>query len=285
MADNQIMRINVNEEKEIWNLQYKQAEHLIKSGAIPASFTRPEHALAVIQYGRELGYQPMTALQNINIIKGKTTMSANMMAARFKGAGNDFYIKSWNDTICELAFISKDSKREQVISYTIEDAKKAELLNKDNWKKNPKEMLYARCISKGVKIVDPTIMMGFYIPEELGAEIDEEGNVITQESKTELKQEEKPVEKSEPVEVEDAEVKEIEKPKNKKKKELDMDFFRPIEDEWKNVSTIEQGQALSEKYKEYDGIALYDDIKRAAKSRLAKTIKKTPEDPKEVDAK
>src|SRR5438045_871784 len=94
MSNNQI---NVTAETEIWKLQLSQSKHLLESKALPSQFINVEQVLAVIQYGRELELPPMTSLQNISLIKGKPTLSANLIGARLKNAGYKFKVKKYED--------------------------------------------------------------------------------------------------------------------------------------------------------------------------------------------
>jgi hypothetical protein len=53
-------------------------------------------------------------------------------------------------------------------------------LSGDNWKRYPRNMLFARCISNAARWFCPSVFGGpVYTPDELGAAVDpEEGNVI-----------------------------------------------------------------------------------------------------------
>ncbi|MEM3714869.1 MAG: hypothetical protein QXF82_07980, partial [Nitrososphaeria archaeon] len=55
-------------------------------------------------------------------------------------------------------------------TFTIEDAIRAGVVGKDNWKKYPKSMLFARCMSAGGKIHMPEILMGVYVHGEIEGE-------------------------------------------------------------------------------------------------------------------
>jgi hypothetical protein len=61
----------------------------------------------------------------------------------------------------------------------MDDAGLAGLAGKDNWKKYPKNMLFARAISNGQKWFVPDAFNGatVYTPDELGASEDADGNV------------------------------------------------------------------------------------------------------------
>jgi len=60
------------------------------------------------------------------------------------------------------------------------DAKAAGLDQKDNWKKYKRNMLFARALSNGQKWYAPDVFNGatVYTPDELGADVDGDGNVI-----------------------------------------------------------------------------------------------------------
>jgi hypothetical protein len=62
----------------------------------------------------------------------------------------------------------------------MKEAQAAGLTGKDNWKKYPSDMLFARAISRGARRFAPGIFGGspVYTPDEMGVEVDEEGSVI-----------------------------------------------------------------------------------------------------------
>jgi hypothetical protein len=62
-------------------------------------------------------------------------------------------------------------------SFTIQEAQEAGLLGKDNWKKYPSDMLFARAISRGAKRFAPGIFGGtaVYTADEMGVDHDEDG--------------------------------------------------------------------------------------------------------------
>ena len=68
-------------------------------------------------------------------------------------------------------------------------AQAAGLTGKDNWKKYPSDMLFARAISRGARRFAPGIFGGspVYTPDEMGADVDEEGNVIVESTMVDVK--------------------------------------------------------------------------------------------------
>jgi hypothetical protein len=53
------------------------------------------------------------------------------------------------------------------VSWTIKDAERAGLTGNPTWKKFPRQMLKARCISEAVRGIFPGVLSGLYAPEEV----------------------------------------------------------------------------------------------------------------------
>jgi hypothetical protein len=111
-------------------------------------------ACAKIIIGRGLGLSDYDAMTGLHIIKGKAVLAANLMAAAIKRAGKYDYRAACTDTECSIVFFgrSPENKWEEIgtTTFSMDDAKRAQL-GGDNWRKWPKAMLFARCISSGYK--------------------------------------------------------------------------------------------------------------------------------------
>lgn len=131
--------------------------------------------------GREMGYGPFASVNGIHIIQGRPSVSANLMAAAVKASGRyDYRVRRMDADACEIEFFERiDGKRESlgVSTFTKQDAAAAKTQNMDKFARN---MLFARAMSNGVKWFVPDVFNGnaVYVPEELGAEVDGDGNVI-----------------------------------------------------------------------------------------------------------
>ena len=122
-------------------------------------------AFIKIQAGKELGIEPFAAMSGIHIIKGKATIGAGLMAGKIKSSGKyDYKIVEHTEKICKLEFF-QEFKSVGFETFTIEDAKKAGTQNLDKY---PKNMLFARAISNGMKFFCPDLYtMPVYTPEEM----------------------------------------------------------------------------------------------------------------------
>src|SRR5690606_31794716 len=156
---------------------------LVKSGLLPQGVRTPEAAVAIILKGRELGIPPMQALSHIHVINGKPTLSAELMLAMVMKAGHEVWIVETTSERCAIAGKRRGSGREQSLTFTLEDAQRAGVTTNQTWKKYPDAMLRARAISAFCRMFAPDVLMGVsYTPEELGADVDGEGNVLTVEA-------------------------------------------------------------------------------------------------------
>lgn len=142
-------------------------------------------AIVKILYGRELGVPPVTAMMGIYIINGKPSASAGLLASRIKSSGHYAYkIKRLDNTGCELE-IFEDGQLVGPSSFVEADAKAAgafEGRNKHTWKSFPRNMYFARAISNACRWYCADLFGGspVYTPEEMGAQVDDEGGVIVE---------------------------------------------------------------------------------------------------------
>ena len=140
------------------------AKSFVDSGMFPDCKSMAQAAVK-IQAGREFGIQPFAAMSGIHIIQGKPTIGAGLMAARVKGFGKyDYKVIEHNDKVCSIEYF-QGKESIGVSTFTIEDARKAGTKNLDKF---PKNMLFARAMSNGVKWFTPDIYeMPVYVPEEM----------------------------------------------------------------------------------------------------------------------
>ena len=176
-------------------LTFEQMEAYAENFAISGLFkdTREaEQAFVKIVAGAELGIPPFAAMSGIHIIRGKPSLSANLLASLVRRTGiYDFDVVELNNEMCRLQFYRLNAKGGQskelgVSVFTINDAKKAnaEFTHTSGeagaWTKFPRNMLYARALSNGVKWFCPDVASGMpvYHHEEMGLTVDQDDNVI-----------------------------------------------------------------------------------------------------------
>lgn len=138
-------------------------------------------AVVKVLAGRELGFGPVASMTGFYIVKGRVSMSANLMGAAVKRSGKyNYRILKHDESTCAIEFFEKAGDQWQsvgVSQFTIEDARKAGTQNLDKF---PRNMLFARAMSNGVKWYCPDVTGGpIYTPDELGEVVDgETGEII-----------------------------------------------------------------------------------------------------------
>ncbi|NBO52220.1 MAG: hypothetical protein EBU83_02115 [bacterium] len=131
---------------------------------------KPEQGMVLAMTCLAEGKAPLELAKTYHIIEGKLSMRADAMLGRFLTTGGKVKWLVRNDKEVKAVFIHSDSEVE--IGCTVDEMKangvamgKSGL--KDNWRKFPRQMLTARCISEGVRLLAPQIVSGIYTPEEV----------------------------------------------------------------------------------------------------------------------
>jgi hypothetical protein len=142
------------------------AEALVPTGFLPKHIKTAGQAVAIILAGREMGIGPMLALRSINLVEGKVVVAADLQLARFKADGGKARWNKLDERAAEL-WLRHPNGDEHVARFSIEDAQRAGLLSKNNWKQYPKAMLRSRTITAGLKDIGYEPVAGAYDPDEI----------------------------------------------------------------------------------------------------------------------
>jgi len=143
---------------------HTMAVAVVKSGLF--GMKTVEQATALMLIAQAEGYHPALAARDYHIIQGRPTLKAETMMARFQQQGGKVEWKILTDEEVTATF-SHPSGGSATITWTFEQAKKAGLTGKDNWKNYPRAMLRARVVSEGIRTVFPGVVLGVYTPEEV----------------------------------------------------------------------------------------------------------------------
>lgn len=145
------------------------AEMMSKSSLVPKDFSgNPGNILVAIQWGMELGLQPMQAMQNIAVINGRPSLWGDAVIALVKGSSVCEYVVEETTDDQSVCRVKRKGEPEQSRTFTKADALKAGLLNKAGpWTQYPKRMLQMRARSWALRDVFPDVLRGMPIAEEL----------------------------------------------------------------------------------------------------------------------
>lgn len=163
-----------------WVALKEQAAVIASSGLAPKSASTPDKVLVIALKARELRLPPMVGLSHIYVVEGKPTLSAEIMAALVHRAGHRLRVVETSAERCVIEGERVDDPgHPQRVTWDMDDAKRAGVAGKGPWKNYPAAMLRARAISALCRFAFADVLMGVaFTPEELGANVDEEGAVV-----------------------------------------------------------------------------------------------------------
>ncbi|MEL7453813.1 MAG: hypothetical protein AAGJ50_10635 [Pseudomonadota bacterium] len=154
---------------------YKMATAIAASGLFGCK--NADQAFSLMLLADAEGLHPAIAARDYHIIEGRPSLRSDAMLARFQANGGRVkWIERSNQSV--TAEFSHEAGGACEVTWTIEMAanvtrwsrkenKYVSLVENDNWKNYPRQMLTARVISEGVRTVFPGVVAGLYSPEEV----------------------------------------------------------------------------------------------------------------------
>lgn len=177
--NNQIQRIAPNDAMLL-------AEQFFKSGLFQ-DIKSAAQAMVKIMAGNEIGLPPLASISGIHIIAGKPVIGAGLIASAVKSSGKyNYRVVENTEKHCSIDFYEGTEKIGNS-SFSLDDAKKAGTKNLDKF---PKNMLFARAISNGVKWFTPDVFAGpVYVPEEMQQVTEDIGHLEIKQELPEISEE------------------------------------------------------------------------------------------------
>lgn len=134
----------------------------------------PAAITAAILFGDEVGLGPMQSLAKIAVVDGKPTLAAEAQRALVLAAGHELWVEEASATRVTVVGRRRDSEISTRVTWTIDDAKRAGLAGKPNWRSYPRQMLLARASAELSRAVFADAIGGLFATEEL---VDDLGDV------------------------------------------------------------------------------------------------------------
>ena len=135
----------------------------------PAYQKQPGAVLLVDQWARRHGIDTLTAMSSVSFVKGRPVVDASMQRALATQAGYDVDITE-GDGWAEVTVARNGRSRSA--RFTIEEARTAGLLGKDNWKNYTTDMLVARATARCLRRHAPEVVLGLSDPDEIDTPMD-----------------------------------------------------------------------------------------------------------------
>jgi len=150
------------------------ASTIAKSGLFKA-WSTPEQVMTLMLLCKAEGSDPLSAVNRYDMVQGRITKRSQAMLDDFiKGGGRVQWLES-TDTVAKGKFFAPNGS-EHIETYTIEEARRAKLANKDNWTCYPKVMLRNRCVAFALRAVYPSVT-SLMLSENEAVDISETINV------------------------------------------------------------------------------------------------------------
>jgi RecT family len=153
-----------------WSAAMRLASRIHNTRFVPKALRGdPHEVLACILTGQELGLGPMTSLRMINVIDGRPAAGAELMRALVNRAGHRLSVVEAAQDHVTLYGQRRDTGSSATVTWTVEDAKRAQLWGKGAWATYPRSMLLARATSELCRQIFSDVIGGLYTPEETAA--------------------------------------------------------------------------------------------------------------------
>ncbi len=147
----------------------KFADYLANSDIVPKDFQRkPANILVAVQWGMELGLQPMQAMQSIAVINGRPSLWGDAVIALVRSSPLCEYVYETDDGETASCRVKRVGEDEQTRTFSMTDAQQAGLKGKQGpWAQYPKRMRQMRARSFALRDVFPDVLRGMPMAEEV----------------------------------------------------------------------------------------------------------------------
>lgn len=151
--------------------QMQFSEIASQGDMVPQAYRgKPANALVAIGLGQAMGLTPAESLYRIDVIQGKPTASAELIASNVRKAGHKLRVEvdEANTSVRATIWRADDPEYPHSVVRDMAWAKQMGLANKDNYKKQPTTMLQWRAISAVARLACSEALYGVtYTPDEL----------------------------------------------------------------------------------------------------------------------
>lgn len=162
--------VAVPDDRETLDVALQKATAIARAGdMLPKSYRgQPGAIVLAMDWADRHGLSIMDAIHGVAWVQGRPVIDASLQRALAQNAGYRVLVE---DVSTESATVTVASSTGELLgraTYTMDEARTAGLAGKDNWKKNPADMLVARASTRAIKWFCPGVLIGGALsPEEL----------------------------------------------------------------------------------------------------------------------
>ena len=178
----EITKNNINGESSIYQtpdsfeFAQRQAKSLCESNLVPTSYQGQKglpNCLVALEMSKRMNLSPLTVMQNLNIIHGTPSWSAQFISSQILGCGRfenfDYLVKGEGETL-EVQCVAKRVEDQKIVKGTAVSMKMARL---EGWTRNskytsmPELMLRNRAATFFGRQFIPDLLLGVQTSEEV----------------------------------------------------------------------------------------------------------------------
>jgi hypothetical protein len=128
----------------------------------------PEQALMLLVTGRDLGLSYSQSLRAFHVVQGKPVLSsAGMVAVCLRSGVCEYFRVVASDDTSATVEVKRRGDPARRVTFTLDDARRAGLAQRDTWKSYPSRMLLARAQAWAAREVFPDLLLGLYDEDEV----------------------------------------------------------------------------------------------------------------------
>ena len=134
---------------------------LCQTQFVPENFRNKEgDTAAAIMMGKSLGMDPLNALQNLFVVRGRPGMYARVMHSLVLRAGHEVYRSTATEQSVTVKARRRGSGQWSEFTWTMERAKRAGYDNNAKYRTDPQAMLTAKALAEACRTIAPDVLTG-----------------------------------------------------------------------------------------------------------------------------
>lgn len=151
------------------------AQRIANTELVPAALRgKPAAVAAAVLAGREMHIGPMASLMHVHVVDGRPALSAEMSRALVQAAGHRIHFAEMTTTRCVVQGRRRGEEDVTTVTWTMDDARRAGLEGRTNWRRYPRRMLAARATGELCRLLFADCLAGMpYVVEEVEDDSDD----------------------------------------------------------------------------------------------------------------
>lgn len=146
---------------------WEQAAQLARAREIlPKAYAaNPGTIWLVLGWADAQGVDPLTAIYGVSFVNNRPVVDARLQSALAERAGYRIKVEHADDESATVAVV-RDGELLGRTTYTMDDARRAGLAGRDNYRRHPRRMLVARARTEAISFHAPSVGVGLAVEDD-----------------------------------------------------------------------------------------------------------------------